>query len=299
MYKIGLIGLGSVGFSYQNGQSAENLTHFEAINSNPNLELVCGVDPYRPSDWPNSISYFSDINNINMACDLFIIASPTPTHVDIVKKICNLKHPPKLLLLEKPAGKSLSDIIKINQISQNANIPIFVNFFRDCMVEDIHNFLPVEKVKYIKVNYTGTLLNSGYHFLHFVKKIMKDQIKILNITSYNDDTVYFCKIGSVDLIAFEQKNKNIPENDITFYLENSKIFYDNEKNSINFFEIKKNMIYIEEDNYSIEKTMSASLNQGFSLVYEEIVKALQGHPCKLPNIAEINRFREGFEYELK
>lgn len=298
MYKVGLIGLGAVGFYYQNGREAENLTHFNSINSNPNLELVCGIDLKRPPNWPHSIDYFSDIADINIKCDLVIIASPTHTHVNIVEKICTSDYPPKLLLLEKPAGKTVSDIAKINQISRSSNIPIFVNFFRDCFVEDMRKIVPYEKVTLIKINFTGTLLNTGYHFLHFAKMIMRDQLKVLNTIRCRGNIVYFCKLGTVDLIAFERGNTKVPENTITFYTETTKVLYDNENNTINFFGITKNTIYAEEDIYSIEKIMSASLDQGFGLVYEDIVKALRGQPCKLPSVADVECFRREFEYAL-
>ena len=107
MFKVGLVGLGAVGFKYQHGKKAKNLTHFDAIHSNPNFKLICGIDPVKPVTWPRSISYASNLRDIKIDSDIVVVASPTDTHADVVEDICNLKNLPKLILLEKLAGAFL------------------------------------------------------------------------------------------------------------------------------------------------------------------------------------------------
>ena len=299
MYKVGLIGLGDVGFGYSHGQGAKNLTHFSAIISHPNLKLLYGVDPVRPCNWPSSINFFPDIDDIDVVCDIAVIASPTHSHLSVTERICTLKNPPKLLLLEKPAGASLSDLSKISQISVNTKVPIFVNFFRDCLAENISNLLSNKRVTHIHINFTGTLLNTGYHFLHFVQKILGGQIQLSDKSFFGDHSIYFCNIKSVKVIVFENKAASIPENTITFFGEKSKVLYDNENNKIKSFGVIKNKIYASEDIFVVEETKGASLDNGFKFVYEEIINAIEGRPCKLPSIVEVESFRRVFEHDNK
>ena len=161
MFKVGLVGLGAVGFKYQHGKKAKNLTHFDAIQSNPNYQLICGIDPVKPDHWPKSISYANKINGIKTNCDIYVVSSPTNTHADVVHDLCNLRSSPKLILLEKPAGLSLSDVRKIKELSDHKRIPILVNFFRDCAMERIKETINTDEIKTVKINFTGTLLNVG------------------------------------------------------------------------------------------------------------------------------------------
>ena len=295
MYKVGLIGLGNVGFRYLSADGVTDLTHFEAIASNPDLHLIYGVDPVRPANWPKSKKYFSEVKNIDVSCDLAVIACPTQTHLRIFEELCDSNTPPRSVLLEKPAGDSLSTISKIREISEVNSIPVYVNFFRDCDIDIIQNILKHETVTHVEIRYTGTLLNIGYHFLHFVKSILDEKIRLIKKENFYEYTIYFCELSGVDLIAVERKNVRIPENQIIFYTKNSKIIYDNENNVIKTFNIKSSNIYVDEDIFHFETVKSANLHKGFMIVYRELVSALCGHTCRLPTVADIENFREEFE----
>ncbi len=295
MYKVGLIGLGNVGFRYLSADGVTNLTHFEAIESNPDLHLLYGVDHVRPTNWPKSRKYFQDTKDINLRSDLVVIASPTHTHLRILEEVCNSDISPRCVLLEKPAGNSLSEISKIREISEITGIPVYVNFFRDCDIDIILGLLKCEKVTHVEIKYTGTLLNIGYHFLHFVESILGVQISLINKQEFKDYTVYFCELDKADLLAFERRNTKIPENEVTFYTKSTKIVYDNENNIIKTYTIKSNNIYVDEKIFTLETTKSASLHKGFIKVYTEMVSVLCGRTSKLPSVYDIENFRGEFE----
>ena len=297
MYRVCLIGLGDVGFGYLHQQNSENITHFEAINSNPNMELICGVDPIKPKNWPNYIPHFRSINEIETECNVIVVASPTKTHLKVIDEICGLRHLPNLVLLEKPAGYSLSEVFKIMELSKKYNLPILVNFFRDCSTEAISRLLGEDEVKSIQINFSGTLLNIGYHFLQFSKNIIDKKLKLTRTIELNNHKIYCCKVGEAELIAIERKLASVPENNITFYTKNSKIVYDNENNQILKYNSSKNGIFVEEEIYSVQKITAANLDKGFTFVYSEMVNVLQGLNTKLPSIFDIAGLRKEFEYE--
>ena len=173
-----------------------------------------------------------------------------------------------------------------------------MNFFRDCAIERIKKSLETHKVTTVKINFTGTLLNTGYHFLNFTKTIMCDELKFFNVIKFNDKIIYCCKVGLTDVIAFERNKAFVPENNITFYTEKTKIVYDNEKNQVQYFSLSRNEVYVEEEIYCLQKIETAALEKGFSFVYEDIAQVLKGKASKLPNVSDVLKLREEFEHEL-
>ena len=297
MYRVCLIGLGDVGIGYLHQQNSESITHFEAINLNPNMRLICGVDPIKPKNWPNTIPHFRSVSEIDYECEVIVVASSTKTHLQVLNDISGLRHLPNLVLLEKPAGYNLSEVSKITELSKIHNFPILVNFFRDCSTEAILELLDKDKITSIQINFTGTLLNIGYHFLQFSKTIIDKELKLISTTQFSDYIIYCCMVGEIELIAIERKTAHVPENNITFYTEKSKVVYDNENNQILKYNHSNNGIYVEEEIYSIQKITTANLDKGFTYVYSEMTKVLQGLNTRLPSIFDIEGLRKEFEYE--
>jgi Oxidoreductase family, NAD-binding Rossmann fold len=97
MLRVGLIGLGTIA-----------QTHIRVVQSLPEVRLVYGADP-GPStaELPSGVPRFSNPSEAlaqNPAPDLLVIATPTPTHVELVSQ--SLATTARLVLAEKPLSDS-------------------------------------------------------------------------------------------------------------------------------------------------------------------------------------------------
>ena len=122
-FNVILFGLGKIGYSYDADSSNNNvvLTHFKAINKSPSFRLLAIVEAdakkYQKIDKKFEPLIFADVNQIqsNKEIDLVVIATPTETHLKVVREALKLR--PKAILLEKPVSNSLVDAIKILELS--------------------------------------------------------------------------------------------------------------------------------------------------------------------------------------
>ena len=104
-----IIGLGQIGQGYDYDLNHEKyiLTHSQAVQAHPNFELTGGIDLFDENrirfQKKFNIPSFSEIDDVkkNAGLDLVVVAVPTESHMDTVKKIVS-KLSPKLILIEKP-----------------------------------------------------------------------------------------------------------------------------------------------------------------------------------------------------
>ena len=131
-YTATIIGAGSIG-AWKPGnvdkkyRTAHPLTHANACYKHPRIELDCIVDSdfdkaaRAGKKWDCSFG-----NTIVKPSDIFIIATPTETHLEVFHEC--LKFGPKLIIMEKPAGQNLSQCYNIYDSS--GDIPVMVDFSR-------------------------------------------------------------------------------------------------------------------------------------------------------------------------
>lgn len=140
MYNVAIIGCGSIG-ALKNDKhdrpGGDNiLTHAHAVVNNPKLELLTVVDSdYDRAEkahkkWQtryitSAVKYLRD----DEAYDAVCIATPTETHLETVKEV--LKHTkPKVIVMEKPMGKNLSEAKEIKKLCDDAGATIVGGYQR-------------------------------------------------------------------------------------------------------------------------------------------------------------------------
>ena len=138
VYNVLLIGLGRIGCTYDINDYSDKLimSHAKACSLNPSFKLVAGIDiqPENRAKFSERYlvpSYESlDKVPIELYCDLVIIASPTNTHLNLVKSVLQLPWKPKAILCEKPVSFSTHEVEIINNLSLSKGVQIFVNYIR-------------------------------------------------------------------------------------------------------------------------------------------------------------------------
>ena len=99
--RVLLVGLGTIA-----------RTHAAVLGRGPDIELVGGVDP-QPSDWFVGARW-SDLDEALPAAgdvDLVVLATPTPTHVDLVDQV--LSRTEARVLCEKPLAATTAELDRL------------------------------------------------------------------------------------------------------------------------------------------------------------------------------------------
>jgi len=171
-----VVGLGNIGLKFDldcDGDTA--MTHTGACLAHPSVELLGGVDPdskaralFEESSSRQAFVELEEVSKRNLEPALFIISTPTETHLEVVKEALDLK--PKAILLEKPLANSTEDGRTIVQLCKSAGVLLAVNYFRrfDKRIVEIGEQIQsgdFGRPCFVSCVYSGGLLNNGSHYL--------------------------------------------------------------------------------------------------------------------------------------
>lgn len=193
MRSVLLIGLGDIGVGYDLEMPVHKyiLSHARAFSEHPKFELIAGVDTCSNHRERFTNKYgapsFSKAEDVFLALspDLVVVATPTDSHLKIVRDVLKFGRP-KAILCEKPLAYSLTEAQQIYDLCNHNNCALYVNYFRQAEpgVNEIQKRLKTNMIKGpIKgiVWYSKGLFNSGSHFIDLLCKLMGDarQIRII------------------------------------------------------------------------------------------------------------------------
>lgn len=117
-HKVVLVGIGRMGRN-----------HFRVLSDNPKVELVAVIDPstVRPdvrAGIPDHIHTFSELDALStLECDGIVVATPTQTHYEVVKKLLQLK---RAILVEKPICSSEAEGLELMRLAERYGTPLVV-----------------------------------------------------------------------------------------------------------------------------------------------------------------------------
>ena len=177
MLNVLLIGLGNIGICYDVFEdrliSGQTKTHAKAILDSSEFELasledfsaekLASAQKIIATTFGKSIQVLSD----GFVPDLAVIAVNTSQHLAVVE---SLTTSPKVLIIEKPAGSSSSECLRISAWGLQNNVQIFINYFRrflSCSVETKLYLRDINAGAFIsaEINAYGSLLNIFSHFI--------------------------------------------------------------------------------------------------------------------------------------
>ena len=141
MYRVGIIGLGSIAARYSNPSDPHPYCHTGGIRQCETTNLVAVADlsedrktefkeTWEPSFPDRSINYYdTDIEMLeNEDLDIIAVCVRGPYHFAVMQNV--LKTNVKAIFLEKPAGCSLEEIDQMTTAADEKQIPIIVDYSR-------------------------------------------------------------------------------------------------------------------------------------------------------------------------
>ena len=180
-YTVAIIGLGQIGMMYdlKNAESGNILSHAKAFHLHDKFKIVCGVDPSYSARQIFVEEYkckaFEQIDRCieEFKPDIVVIATPTKTHLTIIKNILSI-HTPRSILCEKPLAYKISEAKEIVDICEAAKCNLFVNYMRRVdsaslnikKMIDMNNFpSPIKGFCF----YSKGLIHNGSHFINLLE----------------------------------------------------------------------------------------------------------------------------------
>jgi predicted dehydrogenase len=176
-YSVALIGLGGIGMLYDSKLPASEYiySHARAFSMHADFALVGAADPepalreqfierYRSAAYADVVSLLSQ-----GVPDVVVIASPTDTHLALVREV--LQHGrPKLILCEKPLAYRSAEAHEIECLCRERGILLLVNYIRraDPAVIEVKARLDSGRIAApfkAVVWYSKGLLHNGSHFV--------------------------------------------------------------------------------------------------------------------------------------
>lgn len=179
-YNVILIGLGQIGFRYDQNLSKQQfvLTHARASQLLKGFKLLAGIDKDEKNRRAFSTAYgcpaYENLNEVRFPekDTLIIVSTPTEIHLESIQNIFKYCSP-LAILCEKPLAYELSEAQQIVELCRSHKTKLFVNFHRrsDPGALKVKHLLQKssanEKVKGV-CWYSKGLFNNGSHFLNLL-----------------------------------------------------------------------------------------------------------------------------------
>ena len=193
LIKTIIIGFGKVSYEYNKFNKKNFLTHYKAVKFHKNFKLLSFIEPNKIKRSIYSkklkIKGYEKLSNLKNKFfpDLAIIASPTNTHVKIVKEILKNHRSIKTILCEKPFGNNYKLSKKILEECKKKKVKLYVNYMRISDPSTIKVKKIVKKFFYKHTKgvifYDGSTLNQSSHLINLLQYWFGKVYRIIKIKS--------------------------------------------------------------------------------------------------------------------
>jgi predicted dehydrogenase len=180
-YNVIIIGAGRIGAQYDTPSSKEILSHAHAFSKHRGFTLLGFIDRDKHKAVKAAKTWggraFNDINAVAQQhrIDVVVVAVPDETHYATLKVVVDF--PVKIVLLEKPFAKHLSEAREIIRLYKKKRIPILINYNRRFVPEFIKLNVEIKKGSYGRYltgnGYYGKgILHNGSHMIDLLRYLI-------------------------------------------------------------------------------------------------------------------------------
>ena len=170
-FNVGIIGLGNIGGGYN--YSKNEFSHGNCFKNSNKFFLKIGVDinilkrkRFEKKFNCLTTSKIDDLKKYDI--DTVVIATPTNTHLKLIRKLSKIKSI-KILILEKPCGKNFKETNEIINLCEIKNKILFVNYQRifNPKWKKLRNLLKNQKL-FGTFHYSRGFKNNCSHVISFL-----------------------------------------------------------------------------------------------------------------------------------
>lgn len=249
MYSLTIVGGGEISCGYDNPKSKSILTHINGAIKHPGIQLNSIVEinrdkhDYIKDKWGKRIKIFSDLNESlsNFKSDIFVIATPTNTHLRVIKNIL-FNYCPKLILCEKPIVSKIKEYEELYKLLESYNTKIMTNFPRrfDISLNILKKEILNSKKKY---HFYGTfnkgLIHNGSHMIDLISMLVGPirKIDFINFKTIKNDFFgrFLVKTDNCNGIISNIDSKDLSVFEFVLYTNHGKFEIIGANNKINIY----------------------------------------------------------------
>ena len=199
-----IVGLGNIGFGYDEDQPRYVFTHSRAYLKNKQIDLIAGIDPRearrRAFSRKTKTRAYGSIAEFNRfekeGIDIVSICTPTETHYRSVKECLGMK--PRIIVLEKPISNDIDEARAIVKLCREKKVALYVNYMRrvDPFFAAAKKTIQQKKLGELlfgAVYYSGGLNNNASHFIDLLNFWLGDSFEKVN---YRDNGTFGLQYGA-------------------------------------------------------------------------------------------------------
>jgi hypothetical protein len=197
-FSILIYGAGQMAAGYDNPSSTEILTHAHALHKNDDFQFLGFYDLNMQKAEEAARKWGVKAYPMPVNADIIVICTPDKFHLESTLQAFYLK--PKMIILEKPIARDLTDAKKLIELSNK--IPIQVNFTRRFVKEFQDLAYKIKEYgNFIIGNglYGKGFIHNGSHMIDLLRFLIGDikEVEFLNeiFDFYPDDPTKTTKIS--------------------------------------------------------------------------------------------------------
>ncbi len=291
-YTAVIIGAGKIGSGYDTPKSRTILTHAHALSCNRRINLVgiFDIDSVRGSaeakKW--NTCFFADIQTMfrETKPDIIVIATPSNTHQMLL--IEALKQKPKVIILEKPAVDTKSQIASARRAAKQSDVPVIVNFRRrfDSTIDEVRSALIAEKygsVLSASALYSKGVLHNGPHMVDLARYLFGEMTFAKMHFSVHDFPQGEPSLGGVAVFERCPQFYLMAGNEQNFYVfemsvvtEKSRIRFTDEGRNISVEKVVHDTVYPDDRVLGSAKIQKTHLADSMSRMVEHAIRVADG-----------------------
>lgn len=292
IYNVLIIGAGNIGALYDNPRCKDVLTHAHAFSNLPGYNLLGFVDAsqekadYGARLW--DVEAFKDIEEafLKYRIDLVSVCVSDEYHYDIMKELLNYKV--KLIFLEKPITKNLTEAKKLLSLYKKVDTPVLVNYSRrfvdefdkikaDCISGNYGKFLSGSAY------YGKGVVHNGSHLIDFLRYILGEisSAKVFKreFDFYSDDPTVTALLefqggGSLSINGVNCNSHTMFEIDMVF--EKARVRLKDSGFGLELYELRESEKFRGYKNLELSLDTETSLGRSLELAALNIYGYLQG-----------------------
>ena len=259
VFKVGVIGLGNIGFKFSYDVKRKGTwSHVDAYNKCSSTHLIGAVEIDRDtidlfhSKFPN-IPVYPTVKDLLSAhhIDIVSICVPTHLHYSLFKEV--IKYDIKAIFCEKPLSGSITESEQMVSLAKERNIVLAVNYTRRWQNSYIFAKKMVDegkigKIRTITAYYPGQIYNIGSHLFDTIRmfsQIQPDFFSGVTIEPGADPSIsgfMCCPQGiSLSFIATGKREDLIFEIDIIG--DNGRLKILENGDAIEYFQFRESLRY--------------------------------------------------------
>jgi len=290
MYSLSIIGGGMISCGYDSPSSKEILTHLHAslVHKQIKLDAVVEIDINQKKKikekWGEEIEIFSNLETLfkNYKSDILVVATPTSTHLQVIKDIFT-NYEPKLILCEKPVVQNIMEFIELKSLESTKSTKLLTNYIRrfDPSLNELVRIIKnsTSRINHFYGTFTKDFLHNGSHMIDLIHMLIGqiDYIQVLNQEIIDNELFgqFLIKTEKANGVISNINDSSLSLFELTIYTDKAKVEIIGANQDIRIHYINESTEFNGYKSFLIEKKLQKTLDKYGYNTLEFLIKIIE------------------------